>query len=422
MADNLNAGCNNKIDVNKICAQCAKLCNIKAKHEWVETLVSNDICSQKAEIKNLEVEVGNINQLCAQDISVNKLCANELDIKSLKQCTVDRAYVGFSADFLYTLDEDIDFDASLDNPSNIASFMPTKFTVSKAGYWEFNAFVNADDLSGSVIIAGIPIAKLTVYVNGISRQSIQVPFLSFATGVKVALTCDLLLAAGDEITLKLSVLVQSASSGLINYVGTMSIKGGALALTADPSTMSIILKSELCQNGDDSKTCVIFNVSSFPAITSLVSTAINSLKAPSSDPISAAQAVAEIAAVNLAIGANVEASLGGIGTPAQAAIAAANSILPASLADYVNAATMAGNAIGPVLSAAQIANLTNAIATLNPALSPAVVSAVASSQVQACFKGGSTGCRTCEPVKNQCTPVSILNCEPCDIINPCRDM
>lgn len=246
LSNDPNCGCGSSLDIKKLCVRCAEVCWQKSKQIWAEDINVNNVCAQKVLAKEGQAQSLTVDNLCAMTANINDLCVTNLKASNYKPCNTSRAAVRFANDFMYTLGNDINFDVLLDNPSNIATIGPTKFTVPVAGYWEFNISVNAFNLAGSGVITGAPIARLSVYVNGVSRQAITVPFLTFATDVKASLMADLILAANDVVTAQLDVLVLDSVGGQIEYVGTMSIKGGDLAATADPSVMSIILKSELC--------------------------------------------------------------------------------------------------------------------------------------------------------------------------------
>lgn len=256
-----NCGCGNSLDVRKICARCVEACYQKSKQISTEELTSNKVCAQELAVKSAQAQSLTVDALCATSANITDLCVTNLTVASQDLCNIKRAYLAFTGDFNYTLGQTIDFDATLDDPSSMAGTNPARFiapVVPTAGYWEFNVFVNAFNLAGSDIITGIPIGRLTAYVNNVARQSLSVPFLSFATDVKAALTCDLLLQAGDIVTAKLDVLVQNAGSGLVAYAGTMTLRGGPFASVAEPSSMSIILKSGLCNpaQGGQGASCI----------------------------------------------------------------------------------------------------------------------------------------------------------------------
>lgn len=250
-------GCGNSLDVKKICVRCLEACWQKSKQIWTEDLSANNLCCQAIAFKAGQGKNLSVDNLCATSANITDLCVTNLRVSSQELCNTKRAYLAFNGNFNYTLGNTIDFDATLDDPSSMSGTNPARFIAPTAGYWEYNLFVNAFNLDGADIITGIPIGRLSVYVNNVARQSLSVPFLSFATDVKAALTCDLLLAVGDIVTAKLDVLVQNASSGLVAYVGTMTLRGGPFAAIAEPSSMSIILKSGLCTSsgGNGNVTC-----------------------------------------------------------------------------------------------------------------------------------------------------------------------
>lgn len=207
-------------------------------------IVCSDVCWQKA--KSVSSESIGVNDLCAVNANINTLCVTNLTAPNFTTCNTSRAYLGFSAPFAYTLGNVINFNVVLDDPSSISSMVPnTHFTAPSAGYWDVSAFINASNLQGAAIIVGNPVASLSLQVNGVSRASIYTPFLSFSPAFTDSIAANLYLNAGDVVTAVLNVLVQSGA-GVAPYVGTMTLSGGPLPATVDPSTLSMVLVSNLC--------------------------------------------------------------------------------------------------------------------------------------------------------------------------------
>ncbi len=203
--------------------RCEKICKVKSKETWSEKVYTNDLCADTATIKNLCVT--NLNA-----VNVKGALANNY-----------RAYIDFTSDLTYTLGTDINFNNIIDDPSSGISFSPsTHYTAPVSGYYLSNVFIDFSKLSGSVVIAGIPVAALSVWVNGILRESSFVPFLSFSLSQQGSLTNTLLLTAGDQVTTKLDVLILDPATGLQPYVGTVLVKGGGLTTPA-ASNFSIVL-------------------------------------------------------------------------------------------------------------------------------------------------------------------------------------
>jgi hypothetical protein len=259
-SDVMNEDCSchdSKLNIKKLCAYCAKVCWLKSKQIMADEVIANKVCTQELSAKTASNESLSVNNLCAVSANINDLCVTNLRAPNWRPCNTRRSYVARTADYLYTLGNDIEFDAVLDNPApGIYSPAPSKFTAPTGGYYEYGLFINAFDLNGTTPITGTPVAKLSVYVNAVSRQSTYVPLLSFVGTIKAGVAADLLLQAGDIVTAQLDILVLDAVGGLTEYVGTMMIKGGALVGTDDPSTMSILLKTELCDAGPTPIPCI----------------------------------------------------------------------------------------------------------------------------------------------------------------------
>lgn len=256
MQMNDECSCHNRVDTDKICAKCAKICYLNVKKEWVEDLVVNKECAQHIASVNVKTNNLTADNACLSTATINNLCVTNLNAPNFSICNTYRAYLGLTADYTYTLGTNLQFNAVLDDPSAMSSQIPTThFTAPVAGYYDINAFINASNLLGSVIVVGTPVASLSIQVNGISRTSILTPFLAFSPSITDTLTASLLLNVGDQVTAVLNVLVQDPTAGEVAYVGTMLISGGAFT-TVDPSTLSITLLSTLCNSGGVTPSCV----------------------------------------------------------------------------------------------------------------------------------------------------------------------
>ena len=252
-----DCGCHDRLECRKLCAKCAKICFLKSKKEWVEDLAANNICAQDIMSFNAGFDNLSANRLCASDATINNLCVTNLNAPNFALCNTNRAYLGLTAAYTYTLGSNLAFDDILDDPSSMASQLPTThFTAPVAGYYDINLFVNASALTGANIVVGLPVASLSIQVNGISRTSILTPFLAFSPSITDTLTASLLLQVGDQVTGVLNVLVQDPVLGAQNYVGTMLISGGPLGLTVDPSTFNLSLLSTLCGVGPTPPACI----------------------------------------------------------------------------------------------------------------------------------------------------------------------
>jgi len=252
-----NCGCDNTLDIKKICVRCADICWQKSKQIWVEDLNTNNLCSQNLKSTSQQTESLTTNNLCAVSANINDLCVTNLRASNLMMCNTSRGYVSFSGNFSYTLGDPINFNFVNDDPSSMVSMVPnTHFVANKTGYWVASVFINASSLAGSMILTGSPVAKLSISVNGVSRKAIFVPFLTFSSNVFGLCTSHLLLSSGDLVSAILEVLVLDPSSGIINYAGTMMIAGGPLATTQDASAMDLIFLSDLCGGGTQPSTCI----------------------------------------------------------------------------------------------------------------------------------------------------------------------
>lgn len=215
----------------------------------------NNLCAQNVKAMHVMADDVQSNHGCFGDVTINKLCVSDLSAPNFNVCNTRRAYIGFNADFVYTLGLDIQFDAVYDDPASGISFVPTThYTAPVSGYYAVSSFLNISALNGSNIIVGTPVAAPSFYVNGILRKVEYVPFLSFSATQNSLLTANLLLTAGDQVTVKFDVIVLDAVLGQIPYVGTVLLKGGPVA-SGPVSTMDVLLLSDLCAAGTNPPPC-----------------------------------------------------------------------------------------------------------------------------------------------------------------------
>lgn len=242
--------CKNVLELDKLCADCARVCWLKVKKEWADQIVANDVCSQKVVAKQLSGENVNANTLCAKSASIDSLCVNNLTAVNQVACNTYRAAATFMANNLYTLGTAINWDKVLDDPSGDVTLSPFKYTVEvgEGGYYLFNLHLNVSDLSGSSIINGIPVGVQELLVNGVQFVDKWTPFLGFNNGQSCQFSGLVLLNDGDVVTMDYKVLVLDASSGLMPYVGTVNIM--ANGSMSGQSFFDIIQLSTMCKGGE----------------------------------------------------------------------------------------------------------------------------------------------------------------------------
>ncbi len=263
--DRRNDCCERDGKFDNLCAECAKIRDMKSHKIWVENVRANEICSQNVDTKNLntETEVANdicaqsitgksvfsessfTNSLCAQSGSIDSLCVNNLQVANPLQTCIQYRFTAIrSSNLLYTLGTDLVFDMVLDDPNN--NFNPSlgQYTIPKSGYYTIEANLVLTNLSTSDILAGIPVASLELYVNGLAFKIRLEPWLSFSLNQSSAFSIMLPFNAGDVLSVQYEILFQNPASGVSSVVGTMTgIGNGTLAGSC---SFSGILHSELC--------------------------------------------------------------------------------------------------------------------------------------------------------------------------------
>lgn len=230
--------CKNQLNLCKLCAKKATIehlcvCSMTAKKACIDQLKAvdlqvqdekvNTLCvSDKLWAKSVSATSVNATNLCAQNATFDKLCVNQLTTNTFVPY---RAAVAFSADALYTLGTNVNWDTIIDDPNGNVALGSFSYTVPVSGYYVLSYYLRADQLTGAFIIAGPPVGLFNVLVNGIELRQLQVPYLSFSALQRGILSSLVLLTAGDVLTMKYDVLVMDPASGLVPYAGTVSIKG-----------------------------------------------------------------------------------------------------------------------------------------------------------------------------------------------------
>lgn len=273
-----NSCCKNELNLEKLCVDCVRAHKIKSGE-----IVTGHLCAQDAKIKHLAVESEqvndlcvsgtlqasqvsslntNTNTLCAKSATINSLCVNDLKVVNINHCEKWRATSTSSANFLYTLGSDINWDVIIDDPNGNIALAPFSYTVPQSGYYTFTFHVNHNSLTGSSVISGQPVGELKISVNGLPFTQQYAPFLSFSDRQKASLNSLVLLNSGDVIKMQYNVLVVDPVSGLQPYVGTVVIE--ASGSISGSSYFAIHYLSSLNCTGDVCITCPIVQVNCQP--------------------------------------------------------------------------------------------------------------------------------------------------------------
>ena len=165
------------------------------------------------------------NTVCTNNLSANDGCINNIVASNFLQCGRYRATMTFSGNFNYTLGDIVDWDTILDDPNGNISFVPnSQYTAPYSGYYTILLQLDQDNLQGSDVILGTPVANLEVLVNNQLFRQTFVPFLTFHNEQKATVSGLLSLQAGDVVTCRYKVLVMT-DSGFTDYVGNVNILG-----------------------------------------------------------------------------------------------------------------------------------------------------------------------------------------------------
>jgi hypothetical protein len=226
-----------RLKVKKLCAKFAKICKadieklrvkkecakwLDAKHIDAEEIRTNSLCAKDASAEHLganHIAVRDLDacNVCAQQISTHDVCVNG----NVEHCTAYKAHVSFSQPYLYTLGADIDFDTIVDDPNGNVLTGPTRYIVPKTGYYIVTLGVGIQsEIMGGPAIAGIPVTRPEITVNGLRIIKGYESFLSFGGPFQNnVLTGVFKFNAGDDVRARFRIFYLDPMTGLQEYPG-----------------------------------------------------------------------------------------------------------------------------------------------------------------------------------------------------------
>ena len=218
-----------KADIEKLCAE-----KLDAKEACLGSCVSDSLDAQNICVNQLGASNACIQDLNAargsvQSLTVNDLCvANSLRANNFLNCGKYRAAATYSANVVYNLGSDINFDTVLDDPNSNLQVAPTRYTVPVSGYYMASFKYDVSNLiSASGPLLGSPIGNPQILVNGVVINDMYTAWLTFANRQKLILSTLMRLKPGDIITLRYNILALD-STGAINVAGTVDVAGTGL--------------------------------------------------------------------------------------------------------------------------------------------------------------------------------------------------
>lgn len=215
-----------RITAKEICAT-----NISTQQLCAPIFQTNSLCSVEAEIGHMCAHHINVNEVCALKALIRQICAEEVNAQNVcvsgifRNCGFFNARAATSSDYTYNLGDDLIFDQILSDPSGSIQEGPTAFIAPETGTYIVTAQVVTMGLNGPSIIIGTPVGALEVYVNGILRRQAFGPYLTFASDLNLFNTSLVYLVKGQSVIFSYKVLVVDPVIGLMDYPGTVTIKG-----------------------------------------------------------------------------------------------------------------------------------------------------------------------------------------------------
>ena len=266
-------GRNNSLTLCKLCSEKVKANELCADHAVIDKAYIDELKVEVQEVDFLTVK----NQLCVNNVRAPNICVDGLLTTSqlcvsdgFEQCQKFRAYVAMAANQVgYSLGNIVSFDTVVDDPNGNILQAPTRYIVPRSGYYVVTLQLDELSLRSALgeVIAGIPVAKPIIEVNGVSVAEQYVPFLSFSTTQKTHFSGVLRLLAGDVITIRYNILVLDQVTGLQNFVGLADFLGNPL-FTASKFVIHYLSSDcgDVCQPCPTTQPCPPVRVSDVCAV------------------------------------------------------------------------------------------------------------------------------------------------------------
>lgn len=223
-------------------------------------ITANNICANSVATDNLCVPTLRMDRLCAdQSISTSNFCAEQAQIDDLwtnlitathvcvagavEHCTPYKAHLSLTATTLYALGDDIDWDKIVDDPNGNVILGPTRYVVPKTGYYVMTLGVGILSLegNGNSVIAGTPVTRPEIVVNGTRRLKAFESFLSFGTDFQESIVSGLLpLNEGDEVTCRYRIFYIDPNTGVSPFDGNVVLEAVGTQGQVDTETFFTI--------------------------------------------------------------------------------------------------------------------------------------------------------------------------------------
>lgn len=243
-----------EINTDSLCARAIAANCIKVK----QLQATSSIRAPKAcftQLKADQLQVGNntfFDRLCANEASITHLCATRADIgqqcsdhicadliettslsthhicaNNVEHCTPYKAWLSFANNTMYNLGDEIDFDTIVDDPNGNVALGPTRYIAPKSGYYVATLGIGALSLTSTSVIAGIPVTRPEIVVNGLRILKAFEAFLSFATQFQNNVVSGIIhLNAGDEVTARYRIFAVDTNIGAVAPVpGEVLLEG-----------------------------------------------------------------------------------------------------------------------------------------------------------------------------------------------------
>ncbi len=241
-----------QLQVNSVCAhditaQCIETTDLTADtacfdrlktRELCTTDATNfiDVCSDQIHTNHVCAQDAQLNFLCSNDARTHSLCADSINTTTLcvsglfVSCAPFSASAAVSLNYTYTLGDVVQFDLTLADPSGaiIQSFDETHYIAPRSGLYLITTQINQKDLTGPSIIAGTPVSIVEIWVSGVLRRQVYLPYLTFNNAQTAEVTTMLGLQAGNDLIIRYKVGIVDPIAGFIEYPGFVTILGSGL--------------------------------------------------------------------------------------------------------------------------------------------------------------------------------------------------
>jgi hypothetical protein len=227
---------------NTLLADLIKTETVVSDVQCARETITDDLCARRIRTNSLCTDDLQMNNLCANNVQVqDNFCATRADIDEIwtstlntnhvcvdgnvEHCTNFKAYLSLTTSVEYVLGTTINFNIIVDDPNGDVLVGPTRYVAPRTGYYIATLGVGVLDLTTTVVIAGVPVARSEIRVNDDRILKGFSPWLAFNSEFQNSVISGIVrLEAGDEVTASYRIFYLDPNSGVAILPGTVGLE------------------------------------------------------------------------------------------------------------------------------------------------------------------------------------------------------